>query len=141
MSIYIYIYICIWLPADRLPVDWLLMEPPMDVHQLPVGMVAFGSVACRTSWLWLGSMYNCNTIFHIFTYMHVYTHMCICIYVHIYTCVFMYLHGGICIYVYMYRCTCGIYNMLWNLIDLPWNPQTLSVRVLFCDISLIKLCL
>ena len=29
----------------------------------------------------------------------------------------MYLHGGICIYVYMYGCTCGIYEMLWDLID------------------------
>ena len=36
-----------WLLVDRLPVDWLPIEPPIVVDRLPVGMVAFGSVACR----------------------------------------------------------------------------------------------
>ena len=46
-------------------------------------------------------------------YIHIYVY----VYIYIHTCVFMYLHRGICIYVYMYRCTCGIYKILWNLID------------------------
>ena len=49
----------------------------MDADRLPVGMVAFGSVACRTGCLWLGSMYYRNTISHIHTYIYIY----ICIYV------------------------------------------------------------
>jgi hypothetical protein len=49
----------------------------MDADRLPVGMVAFGSVACRTGCLWLGSMYYRNTISHIYTYIYIY----ICIYV------------------------------------------------------------
>ena len=63
----------------------------MDADRLPVGMVAFGSVACRTGCLWLGSMYYRNTISHIYTYIYIYTY------------VFMYLHRGICIYVCMCR--------------------------------------
>ena len=94
-----------WLPVDRLPVDWLPMEPPMDVDRLPVGMVAFGSLACRPGCLWLGSMYTCNTIFHIYTYMHMYIH----IYVHVYIYIHIYIHVYLCIYIevyaYMYTCT------------------------------------
>ena len=60
----------------------------MDADRLPVGMVAFGSVACRTGCLWLGSMYYRNTISHIYTY--IYIHMYLCIYIEV--------------YAYMYAC-------------------------------------
>ena len=49
VDVYIYIHMYTyldWFPVDRLPVDWLPMEPPMDAVRLPVGMVAFGSVDC-----------------------------------------------------------------------------------------------
>ena len=49
----------------------------MDADCLPVGMVAFGSVACRTGCLWLGSMYYRNTISHKYIYIYIF----ICIYV------------------------------------------------------------
>ena len=49
----------------------------MDADRLPVGMVAFGSVACRTGCLWLGSMYYRNTISHIYIYIYIYIHICI----------------------------------------------------------------
>ena len=49
--------------------------------------------------------------------MHVYIHLYVYAYVYIYSCVFMYLprYMHSCIHV---QCTCGIYEMLWNLIDL-----------------------
>ena len=48
MYTYLHMYTYVdWLPVDRLPVDWLPMEPPVDVDQLPVGIAAFGSAACR----------------------------------------------------------------------------------------------
>ena len=80
---------------------WLPMEPAMDSDRLPVGMVAFGSVACRasrTGCLWLGSMYNCNTIFsNIYTYACVY--ICISVYTYLYVSTQRYMH--ICIHVQM----------------------------------------
>ena len=67
--------------------------PLMDADRLPVGMVAFGSVACVI-------------VIQYLTYTYIY----------IYTYVFMYLHRGLCIYVCMCRCTCWIYSTLWNLV-------------------------
>ena len=53
------------LLVDKLGVDRVLLEPPMDADRLLVGMVAFGLVAFRTGCLWLGSMHNRKAIFHI----------------------------------------------------------------------------
>ena len=72
----------------------------MDVDRLLVGVVAFGSVACRHGCLWLGGMYNCNTIFHMYTCMHICIYTYMYMYIYIYTGVFVYLH--ICIHVQMY---------------------------------------
>ena len=52
----------------------------MDADRLPVGMVAFGSVACRTGCLWLGRMYYRNTIFHTYTFIYIYIYICIYVY-------------------------------------------------------------
>ena len=70
------------------------MDPPMDVDRLAVGKVDFGSLTCRPGCLWLDSMYNCNTIFHIYTYM-IYA----CIYTYVY--MYIYMHIYMSIYVYM----------------------------------------
>ena len=100
IHMYMYMYLD-WLPVDRFPVDWLPMELPMDVELLPVGMVAFGSLACRPGCLGLGSMYNRNTIFHIYTSMHMYMHIHVYVYVDIYTFVHVYL------WIYMYMEVCA----------------------------------
>ena len=96
VDVYIYIYIYAYVYVFGLVACGLVAsQPPMDADRLPVGMVAFGSVACRTSrtgCLWLGSMYNYNTLFHIYihTHVHVYTNMYTT-----YTHIFMYLNRGI----------------------------------------------
>ena len=53
----------------------------MDADRLPVGNVAFGSVAFRTGCLWPGSMYYRNTTSHIYIYVSIYIYIYICIYV------------------------------------------------------------
>ena len=97
---------------DRLRVDWLPMEPPMDVDWLLVELVAFGSLACGPGCLWLGSMYDCNTTFHRYTYMHMYIH----IYVYVYE--YVYIHIYMCIYVptlrYMHTCI-HVQMYMWDL--------------------------
>ena len=133
--VHMYMYLdwlpVVQLPVDRLPVDGLPMEPPMDADRLHVGMVAFGSVACRTGCLCLGGMYNCSAIFHIHAYMHVHTHMCTCIYTYIhvyYVSTWRYVHA--CVHVQMYMWD------LWNALEsyrFLWNPQIPSVRVLCRD--------
>ena len=91
-----------YLPVDRLPVDWLPREPPMNSDRLPVGMMACGSVAHRTGCLWLGSMCNSNTIFHIYAYLHMYIHICIYMYIFIHICSCIYIG----VYAYMAACKC-----------------------------------
>ena len=80
------------------------MELPMDSDRLLVGMVAFGSVAYRTGCLWLGSMDNCNTIFHTYTHMCMYIHICVYGYIYIYAYIHVYLCIYMEVYAYMYTC-------------------------------------